>query len=194
MRHIVSESNRIYLDHNATTPVDPEVRKAMLPLLEAEFGNPSSTHSEGRRARVRLDEAREQVAGLIGARPAEILFTSGGTESNNFALLGVALAHRDKGRHIVTSAIDHPAVLNPCRQLETLGCEVTFLPVDRMGRIDPEQLRRALRDTTILVSIQHANSEVGTLQDIETLGSIVRSTERCSTATPCRAWAKFPSM
>ena len=173
-RRILSETKRIYLDHNATTPLDPEVRAAMLPLLGAEFGNPSSIHFEGRRARVRLDEAREQVAGLIGARPAEILFTSGGTESNNFALLGTALAHKDKGRHIVTSAIDHPAVLNPCRQLQSLGFSVTFLPVDGQGRIDPEDLKRAVTDATILVSVQHANSEVGTLQDIETLGAIAR--------------------
>ncbi len=170
----MSESNRIYLDHNATTPVDPKVRAAMLPLLEAEFGNPSSTHAEGRRARVRLDEAREKVAALIGAHPAEILFTSGGTESNNFAILGVALALKNKGRHIVTNAAEHPAVLNPCRQLETLGYAIELLPVDRQGRIDPEDLKRAVTDDTILVSIQHANSEVGTLHDIETLGAIAR--------------------
>ncbi len=173
-RCVLSATKRIYLDHNATTPLDPEVRAAMLPLLEAEFGNPSSIHFEGRRARVRLDEAREQVAGLIGAHPAEILFTSGGTESNNFALLGTALALKDKERHIVTSALEHPAVLNPCRQLQSLGFSLTFLPVDGQGRIDPEDLKRAMTDSTILVSIQHANSEVGTLQDIETLGSIAR--------------------
>ncbi|KMP11491.1 cysteine desulfurase [Candidatus Nitromaritima sp. SCGC AAA799-A02] len=165
---------KIYLDHNATTPLAPEVLDAMLPLYRDGFGNPSSVHSEGRSARVRLDEAREQVAGLIGAESGEIVFTSGGTEANNFAILGAALAPGNKKRHIVTCEIEHPSVLNPLKQMEALGYQLERLPVDRFGRIDPERVRRALTDSTALVTLQHANSEVGTLQDIERIGGFVR--------------------
>jgi cysteine desulfurase len=165
---------KIYLDHNATTPLHAEVLDAMLPVMQEFFGNPSSIHSEGRKARVFLDEAREQVASLIGARPGEIVFTSGGTESNNLALLGVALGQQEKGRHIITCEIEHPSILNPLKQLENLGFQIDRLPVDRMGRVDLEQLQRTIKEDTVLISLQHANSEVGTLQPIEKIGEIAR--------------------
>ena len=138
------------------------------------FGNPSSTHFFGRTARVRVDEAREKVAELVNARAREIVFTSGGTESNNFAIVGTSLALKKKGRHILTSKVEHPSALNACRYLEKLGFEVEFLDVDGEGRIDPELVESALRADTVLVTIQHANSEVGTLQDIDSIGRKVR--------------------
>ena len=144
----------------------------MLPFLREVFGNPSSPHSEGRAARVHMDEAREKVAGLVGADPSEVIFTSGGTESNNFALLGVALALKNVGQHIITCEIEHPSVLNPCRQLAGQGFQIDVLPVDGMGRIDLDQLKGRIQESTILISVQHANSEVGTLQDIEKIGEI----------------------
>jgi cysteine desulfurase len=165
---------RIYLDHNATTPVAPEVLEAMLPWHTNHFGNPSSVHAEGRTARVSLDEAREKVATLIGASPGEIVFTSGGTESNNLAIVGAALALQKKGRHIISCGVEHPSVLNPLKQLQGLGFEVEILPVDRLGHVDRERLENAIRDETLLVSIQHANSETGTIQDIENLGRLVQ--------------------
>lgn len=165
----------IYLDHNATTPLAPEVLEAMLPVLREHFGNPSSIHSHGRFARVRMDEAREQVADLIHARPGEIVFTSGGTESDNLAVQGAAFALQDKGRHIITSRIEHPAVLNACRELEKLGFEVDYLSVNRFGRVDLEQLQQVVNDKTILITIQQGNSEVGTLQDIRKIGEIARA-------------------
>lgn len=165
---------KIYLDHNAATPLHPEVLEIMRPVLEEFFGNPSSVHSEGRKARVYLDEAREQVAGLVGAGPGEIVFTSGGTESNNLALLGAAFSWGKKGGRIITCEIEHPSVLNPLKQLENLGFQIDRLPVDRMGRIDLEQLRRTIRNSTVIISLQHANSEVGTLQQIEKIGEIAR--------------------
>ena len=165
---------KIYLDHNATTPVHPEVLEVMLPVLQEFFGNPSSIHSEGRKARVFLDEAREQVAGLIGASPGEIIFTSGGTESNNLALLGVALSREKKEGRVITCEIEHPSILNPCKQLEQLGFKIDRLPVNPQGRIDLDQLEATIQDSTVLISLQHANSEVGTLQDIEKVGEIAR--------------------
>lgn len=165
----------IYLDHNATTPLAPEVLEAMLPVLGEHFGNPSSIHSHGRFARVRMDEAREQVADLIHAHPGEIVFTSGGTESDNLAVQGAAFALQDKGRHIITSRIEHPAVLNACRELEKLGFEVDYLSVNRFGRVDLEQLQQVVNDKTILITIQQGNSEVGTLQDIRKIGEIARA-------------------
>lgn len=166
---------RIYLDHNATTPLHPDVLQAMLPVLTDCFGNPSSIHSYGRAARVRIDEAREQVAELIHARPGEIVFTSGGTEADNFAILGAGLALKEKGRHVVTCRIEHPAVLNSCEQLQRLGFAVDYLPVDRQGRVDLNLLQETLTPQTVLITIQHANSEVGTLQDIEKIGELARS-------------------
>ncbi len=146
----------------------------MLPFYKDKFGNPSSVHSEGRAARVSLDEARDQVANLIGANPVEIVFTSGGSESNNFAILGVALSLNSKKRHIVTSEVEHSAILNPLKQLESLGFGVDYIPVDGFGRIDIKKIENALTDSTALVTIQHANSEVGTLQDIGEIGKLVQ--------------------
>ena len=166
--------NKIYLDHNATTPVFQEVLDLMHPMYKENFGNPSSIHSEGRVARVRLDEAREQVAELIGSQPGEIVFTSGGSESNNFAILGVALASNNKKQHILTCGVEHAAILNPLRQIKKLGFHVDQLPVDNVGRIDPNMVKDAITEETILVTIQHANSEVGTLQDIAKIGNHVR--------------------
>ena len=158
----------VYLDYNATTPVARSVLEAMLPYLENRFGNPSSVHAYGAATKRAVEAAREQVAALVNCEPGEIVFTSGGTESNNFAIRGAAWARRDAGRgnHIITSAVEHPAVLEVCTYLKTHGFELTVLPVDGTGRIDPAELERALRPTTVLVSIMHANNEVGTIQPI----------------------------
>ena len=164
----------IYLDHNATTPLHPNVIEAIIPLMTDHFGNPSSVHAFGRTARVKVDEAREKVAKLINCRPGEIVFTSGGSESNNFAILGAALALRSNGKHILSSQTEHLSVLNACRHLESLGFEVEFLDVDSNGRLDPDKVKLALREDTVLVTIQHANSEVGTLQDIESISQSVK--------------------
>mgnify|MGYP006417310391 FL=1 len=164
---------KIYLDHNATTPLHPEVLDAMLPALQDNFGNPSSIHSFGRSARVQLDEAREKVARLIGASSSEIIFTSGGTEANNLALLGVALDGKEKS--IITSKTEHPSILNPCRQLEGQGVEVHYLDVDRFGRIDINNLESKITESTALISLQHANSETGVLQDIKKVSELARS-------------------
>ncbi|MBJ6724365.1 cysteine desulfurase family protein [Geomesophilobacter sediminis] len=164
----------IYLDYNATTPVDPAVVEELLPSLKEEFGNPSSNHPYGRSAKQVVDLARSRVASLLGCDPTEIVFTSGGTESNNHALIGTALAHRGRGNHIITSEIEHPAVLNPLRWLEGQGFSVTYLPVDGSGQVDPEAVRRAITDRTVLISIMHANNEVGTVQPIAAIGAIAR--------------------
>ena len=164
---------KIYLDNNATTPLHPEVLEAMLPGLRENYGNPSSIHSFGRSARVQLDEAREKVARLINAQSSEIIFTSGGTEANNLALLGVAF--KDKGKKIITSKIEHPSVLNPCRQLEEQGVEVHYLDVDGLGRIDMDDLESQITESTALISLQHANSETGVLQDIKRASEIARN-------------------
>ena len=164
---------KIYLDHNATTPLHPEVLEAMLPAFRENFGNPSSIHSFGRTVRVQLDEAREKVAGLIGAQSSEIIFTSGGTEANNLALLGMSL--KDTNKNIITSKIEHPSVLNPCRQLEEQGVEVFYLGVDCDGRIDINELDAKLTESTALISLQHANSETGVLQDIKRVSEIAKN-------------------
>ena len=163
----------IYLDNNATTPLHPEVLEAMLPGLRENYGNPSSIHSFGRSARVQLDEAREKVARLINAQSSEIIFTSGGTEANNLALLGVAF--KDKEKKIITSKVEHPSVLNPCRQLEEQGVEVHYLDVDGLGRIDMDDLEAQITESTALISLQHANSETGVLQDIKRASEIARN-------------------
>ena len=163
----------IYLDNNATTPLHPEVLEAMLPGLRENYGNPSSIHSFGRSARVQLDEAREKVARLINAQSSEIIFTSGGTEANNLALLGVAF--KDKGKKIITSKVEHPSVLNPCRQLEEQGVEVHYLDVDGLGRVDMDDLESQITESTALISLQHANSETGVLQDIKRASEIARN-------------------
>jgi cysteine desulfurase len=183
---------KIYLDHNATTPLQPEVLEVMLPVMREFFGNPSSIHSEGRKARVFLDEAREKVAGLIGANPGEIIFTSGGTESNNLAILGVALSRKKKKPRIITSTVEHPSVLNPCMQLEQLGFEIDRLPVNLQGRIDLDQLKATIQESTVLISLQHANSEVGTLQDIEKIGEIAREKSICFHTDAVQSVGKIP--
>ncbi len=164
----------IYLDHAATTPLREEVLAAMLPYLTEHFGNASSLHAEGRRARQGIDEARERIAAIIGAKPREIVFTSGGSEGDNLAIKGAAWAASARGRHIVTSSVEHKAVLNTCAILERSGFEVTYLPVDRYGRVDPAEVEAALTDHTALVSIMYANNEVGTIQPIAEIGAICR--------------------
>lgn len=162
----------VYLDHAATTPTDPDVVKAMLPYYTEKFGNPSSLYSVGREAKRAVEEARIKLADMLGASPEEVIFTSGGTEADNFALKGVAYAMRDKGNHIVSSAIEHHAVLEPLHFLATQGFDVTFLPVDKDGLVDPEDVRRAVTPKTILISIMHANNEIGTIQPVEEIGKI----------------------
>jgi cysteine desulfurase len=169
-----SQARRIYLDHNATTPVHPEVLEAMLPYYKDKFGNPSSIHSFGREVKVALEESREKVAKLINADPGEIYFTSGGTESDNLAVKGTAFENRKKGKHIITSKIEHHAILESCKFLEKEGFEVTYLPVDKYGFVDSDDLKKALREDTILVSIMHANNEVGTIQPLEELCKITK--------------------
>ncbi len=165
---------KVYLDHAAATPLLPEVRQAMLPFLENDFGNPSSLHDWGDAAREGMEAAREQVAALIGAGPEEIIFTSCGSESNNFAIKGMALAQQSKGKHIVISAIEHFSVMNAARTLEKMGFELTLIPVDKYGLVDPAEVRKSLRKDTILVSIMHANGEVGTIEPVEEISEITR--------------------
>jgi cysteine desulfurase len=164
--------NRVYFDYNATTPVEPAVLEAMLPYLSGEFGNASSIHAFGQRARAAVETAREQVAALINARPQEIIFTSGGTESDNHAIFGIASAATGNQKHIITTAIEHEAVLNTCQALEKSGVAVTYLPVNSQGRIDPAELRAAIRADTVLITIMHANNELGIVQPLEEIGRI----------------------
>jgi cysteine desulfurase len=163
---------RVYLDYNATTPVAPEVLAAMLPYFSEEYGNASSIHAFGQRARGAVEEARESAAALLGARPAEIMFSSGGTESNNHAIFGVVAAAQGDSKHIITSAVEHSAALDPCRALEKRGVAVTVLPVDRDGIVNPEDVRRAVRPETVLITIMLANNELGTIEPIEEIAKI----------------------
>jgi cysteine desulfurase len=165
-------SRRVYLDHNASTPVHPEVLAAMLPYFSEVFGNASSVHGFGREAREGIDTARERIAGFLGCDPTEIVFTSGGTESDNLGVKGLALAKG--GGHLITTQIEHHAVLRTCQSLETQGFEVTYLPVDEHGLVDPDDVKRAIRSDTVAVSVMHANSEVGTIQPIAEIGRITR--------------------
>jgi cysteine desulfurase len=162
----------IYLDHNATTPIAPEVAEAMLPYLTEHFGNPSSGHLYGAVANQAVEAARVEVVKLLGCQRREVVFTSGGTESNNLAIKGVAWTHRQRGGQIITSAVEHPAVLEPCAWLEAEGVRVTVLPVDRYGWVDPADLERAIGPDTVLVTVMHANNEVGTIQPIAELAEI----------------------
>jgi cysteine desulfurase len=162
----------IYLDYNASTPIYPEVADVMRPLLETGYGNPSSPHFAAEAARAAIDAARHQLADLLGAAPDEVVFTSGGSEANNFALKGAFHAKRDRGNHIITSQVEHPAILEPCRYLETQGAEVTYIPVDGTGRVDPDDVRKAITARTTLISIMHSNNEVGTLQPVEDIALI----------------------
>lgn len=163
---------KVYLDHAATTPVDKEVLEAMLPFFDEKFGNASSLHAYGREAREALEKSREDVAKLINADADEIIFTGSGTESDNLAIKGIAFKH-GKG-HIITSKIEHPAVLETCKYLEKKGFDVTFLPVDKYGLVKPEDVENAIRDDTILISIMHANNEIGTIEPIEEIGEIAK--------------------
>lgn len=165
---------RIYLDHAATSPTDPRVVEKMLPYLTENFGNPSSIHSFGRESRKWLDGTRELIAREIGAHPNEIVFTSGGTEADNMAILGSALAREKQGRHIITTKIEHHAVLHTCNRLEEMGFDVTYLDVDESGRISAEQVKDALRADTILVTVMYGNNEVGTIQPIDEIGDLLK--------------------
>jgi cysteine desulfurase len=165
---------RIYLDFNATTPIAPEVATAINRATMEPFGNPSSDHWAGLPARQAVENARAQVAALLRCKSDEVVFTSGGSESNNHALKGVFFAQGERGVHLITTQIEHPAVLNPCRFLERLGASVTYLPVDRFGQVDPDDVRRALTPRTVLISVMHANNEVGTLQPISEIARIAR--------------------
>ena len=167
--------NRIYLDYAATTPVLPEVLAEMLPFFSEKFGNPSGVYGTAREAHQAIEKARRQVAEAIGAEPAEIYFTSGGSESDNLAIQGIARAAADRGRHIITSRIEHHAVLNPCRQLEREGWKVTYLPVDREGRVSPEDVEKAITPETTLISIMSANNEIGTLEPVGEIGRIAEA-------------------
>jgi cysteine desulfurase len=173
--------NRIYLDHNATTPVEPAVLDAMLPFLSGDFGNASSIHTFGQRARAAVETAREQVAALINAKPQEIIFTSGGTESDNHAIFGVtqALSPPRPSAHVVTSSVEHEAVLNSCQALEKLGVAVTYLPVSGDGLVDPKDLRKAIRPETVLITVMHANNELGTVQPLAEIGRIAAEHKIC---------------
>src|SRR5438034_4091201 len=165
---------RIYVDHGATTPTDPRVVEAMLPFFTEQFGNASSIHQFGQDARAAVDRSREVIASALGASPAEIVFTSGATEADNFAVLGAAWANEARGRHLIASPVEHHAVLEPLRFLQSRGFDVTYLPVDRDGRVDPDDVRAAIRPDTVLVSVMLANNEIGTIQPIGELGAIVR--------------------
>jgi cysteine desulfurase len=166
---------RIYLDYAATTPTHPEVVEAMLPYWGQIFGNPSSLHCHGQEAKAAMEEAREKIAAFIGAQGEEIVFTSGGTEANNFALKGIAYANESKGNHIITTAIEHHSLIEPCEFLARRGFEVTCLPVDGYGSVDPGEVEKAITDKTIMVSVMHANNEVGTIEPIREIAEIAHS-------------------
>jgi cysteine desulfurase len=184
---------RIYLDFNASTPLAPEVVEAMRPFLTEHFGNPSSHHWAGAHAKAAVERARAQVAALLGCDPDELVFTSGGSESNNHALKGVFFANRERGDHVVTSATEHPAILRPLRFLEKLGAKVTVVPVDRHGRVDPDDVRRALTPRTILVSVMHANNEVGTVQPIAEIAAIARAAGALMHTDAAQSVGKIPT-
>jgi len=169
-----SPARRVYLDHSATTPVRAEVLAVMIPYFSAAFGNASSIHRWGREARMGVDLAREKVADLIGAKPSEVIFTSGGTESDNLALRGVAHALRDKGKHIITTKIEHHAILHTCEALEKEGFAVTYVGCDRYGMVDPEEVRAAITPETILISVMHGQNEVGTIEPVGEIGKIAK--------------------
>jgi cysteine desulfurase len=162
----------IYLDFNASTPIAPEAVEAMQPFLTGHYGNPSSLHWAGMPAKDAVEKARGQVAGLLGCDPTEVVFTSGGSESNNHAIKGIFFANRNRGNHIITTAVEHPATIHPCRFLETLGARVTVLPVDRFGTVNPADVRTAITPETILITVMHANNEVGTIEPIPGIAAI----------------------
>lgn len=170
----MGDNRFVYMDHAATTFIKPEVVETMLPFLKDYFGNPSSLYSIGREAKEAVENAREKLAKALGARPEEIYFTSGGTESDNWAVKGTAFAGRKKGKHIITTPVEHHAVLYPCEYLETQGFEVTYLPVDKYGLVNPSELEAAIRKDTLLISVMYANNEIGTIEPIQEIGKIAR--------------------
>jgi len=183
----------IYLDNNATTPVDPRVLDAMLPYFKEHFGNAASrNHDFGWAAEEAVERAREQVAGVIGADAKEIVWTSGATESNNIAIKGVAAMYREKGNHIITQVTEHKATIDPCKYLEQQGVQVTFLPVDKHGRVSAEQVREAMTDKTILVSIMHGNNEIGTIQPIREIGALCKERGVLFHTDACQTFGKVP--
>lgn len=183
---------QIYLDHNATTPIRPEVLSAMMPYLSGEYGNASSIHTYGQNARGAVEQARAQVAGLLGAQDPEIMFTSGGTESNNYAILGAVEAAPGKTKHVITSAIEHVAALDPCKALAKQGIELTILPVNREGLVSPEHVRGAIRPETVLITLMLANNEIGTIEPIEEIGKIAREKGIVFHADAIQAAGKIP--
>jgi cysteine desulfurase len=183
---------RIYFDHNATTPIRPEVLEAMMPYLTEEYGNASSIHAFGQNARGAVEEARSQVAALVGARPPDIMFTSGGTESNNHAILGAVAAAPGKTKHVITTAIEHVAVLDACRALAKQGIELTILPVSRDGLVNPEDVRTAIRPETVLITVMLANNEIGVIEPIEEIGKIATEKEIVFHADAVQAAGKIP--
>ncbi len=183
----------VYLDYNATTPVDPEAVEELLPYLAGQFGNPSSAHPYGVKAKEAVELARSRVAALLGCDPSEVIFTGGGTESNNQALIGAALANRERGNHIISTAIEHPAVLKPLERLSARGFSVTLLPVDSTGMVDPDSVRRAITGHTILISIMHANNEVGTIQPIGEIGELARENGIIFHTDAAQSVGKIPS-
>ena len=182
----------IYLDYNATTPHDPEVIEAMKPFLTNHFGNPSSSHWYGVQTRNAVDRARERVASLLKCQADEIIFTSGGTESNNYAIKGVAFSHRDKGNHIITSQIEHPAVIEVCKFLEEHGFEVSYLPVDQFGMVEVSDVEKAITPKTVLITIMHANNEVGTIQPIEQISELAKRHRILMHTDAAQSVAKIP--
>jgi cysteine desulfurase len=187
---------RVYLDYNATTPVDPTVLDAMLPFLRENFGNAGSVHSPGQRARAAVDAARDSVAALVGAKSGEIVFTSGGTEADNLAIYGAVAASTKPRKHVVTSSIDHHAVLHTCEDLEKQGVDVTIVPVGHgrgsQGVVDPAEIRRALRPETVLITVMHANNELGAIQPIEEIGRIAREAGVCFHCDAVQSAGKIP--
>ncbi|AKB12099.1 MAG: cysteine desulfurase NifS [Methanosarcina thermophila] len=175
--NVSTENKAVYMDNSATTPVRKEVVEAMLPYMTENFGNPSSIYEIGKTSKHAINLARKKVADALGAEENEIYFTSGGTESDNWAIKGIAFANRDKGKHIITSSIEHHAVLHTCAWLEGQGFEVTYLPVDKYGMVSPDELRKAIRDDTILISIMFANNEIGTIQPIKEIGEIAKENQ-----------------
>ncbi len=183
-------SNEIYLDNGATTKIDPKVLKAMMPYLTDKYGNASSTHTFGQDSKNVLERARKVIAKSVNASSDEIIFTSGGTESNNFVVKGVAFANRERGNHIITTKVEHKCILNSCRWLEGQGFEITYLDVDREGFVNPEDLERAITKKTILVSVIHGNNETGTIQDLEALGKICRKHGVYFHTDACQSYTK----
>jgi len=183
---------RVYLDNAATTCPDDRLLDVMLPYFNREFGNSSSLHSYGVEAKNILDLSREQLSSFLGAAPGELIFTSGGTESNNFAIKGIAFANRNKGNHIIVSSIEHDCVLNACKWLEGFGFFVTYLPVDSQGIIDLDYLERAINPKTILVSVMHANNEIGTIEPVDEIGRICRAREVLFHSDACQSFGKIP--